>query len=76
MFERVGWSVAIDRPFGGALVPMRYYQRDARVQGLMIEVNRGLYLEKESGERGERFGEVAAVVQEVMRALVGGFGAV
>lgn len=68
-FERVGWSVAIDRPFGGALVPMRHYQSDARVQALMIEVNRGLYLEEGSGERGQAFGEVAGAVRQVLQGL-------
>ena len=26
-FEELGWSVAVDRPFAGALVPMRFYRR-------------------------------------------------
>ncbi len=71
-FERSGWSVAIDRPFAGALVPMRHCRRDARLQALMIEVNRGLYLEEGSGERGEGFGEVAGSLRGVLLELTDG----
>jgi N-formylglutamate deformylase len=45
-FERVGWSVAVNDPFSGALVPAPYYRRDARVTGIMVEVNRRLYLDE------------------------------
>ncbi|MCP3404077.1 N-formylglutamate amidohydrolase [Bradyrhizobium sp. CCGB01] len=39
-----GFSVLIDRPFAGALVPAKHYQREPRVQAVMIEVNRRLYM--------------------------------
>ncbi|ORU00272.1 putative N-formylglutamate aminohydrolase [Anaerovibrio sp. JC8] len=39
-------SVGINTPFAGALVPIKYYQQDARVKSVMIEINRGLYLAK------------------------------
>ena len=41
-----GLSVKINSPFAGALVPMDYYMRDARVGSVMIEVNRRLYVDK------------------------------
>ncbi len=28
--ESLGWSVAVNRPFAGALVPMAHYRRDPR----------------------------------------------
>lgn len=48
-FRRLGWSVAVDRPFAGTLVPMAYYRKDQRVFSIMIEVNRRLYLDEPSG---------------------------
>lgn len=42
-------SVAIDRPFAGALVPDPFHQSDRRVAALMIEVNRALYMDEASG---------------------------
>jgi len=42
-FKSCGYTVAINDPFTGTLIPMKYYQQDKRVQGIMIEVNRDLY---------------------------------
>jgi len=42
-FEEFGYAVAINSPFEGSLVPLDYYQKDQRVQSVMIELNRGLY---------------------------------
>ena len=37
------YTVAVNTPFSGTLVPMKYYRRDTKVQSIMIEINRGLY---------------------------------
>ena len=44
IFEICGYSTARDQPFSGTIVPMKHYQKDRRVQSLMIEINRWLYL--------------------------------
>src|SRR5207249_7486826 len=45
-FTDAGWSVTVDRPFSGALVPQPYYRADRRVTALMVEVNRRLYMDE------------------------------
>jgi N-formylglutamate deformylase len=52
VFEEVGWSVAVDRPFAGALVPMRFYRKDLRVRAIMVEVRRDLYMDERGRARG------------------------
>ena len=42
--ESCGYSTAWDQPFSGTIVPMKHYPTDQRVQSLMIEINRWLYL--------------------------------
>jgi N-formylglutamate amidohydrolase len=42
-FQEYGYSVAINSPFAGSLVPTDFYQEEPRVQSIMIELNRGLY---------------------------------
>jgi len=44
-------DIAFNRPFPGAMVPSRYFCRDARVLSLMIELRRHLYMDEESGGR-------------------------
>ena len=54
-FRRRGYSVEINRPFAGCIVPIRYYRSDSRVSSVMIEINRRLYMDhnlsKTSGYR-------------------------
>ena len=64
-----GWSMAVNRPFAGALVPMRFYQADARVQAVMIEVNRSLYMDEKSGVRLSSFAATATSVQALLRTV-------
>ena len=68
--EGVGWRVAVNRPFAGALVPMRHYRQDSRVTAVMIEVNRRLYLDEATGAAGARFTDCLARLQNVLRQLL------
>ena len=43
-FESLGYSLGIDEPYSGTIVPIDYYKKDVRVQSIMLEVNRKLYL--------------------------------
>ena len=62
-FAANGWSVELNRPFAGALVPASRYRQDARVSAVMVEVNRRLYLHEASATRGPDFDAVAAQVR-------------
>ena len=60
-----GLSVKINSPFAGALVPMEYYMRDARVGSVMIEVNRRLYIDKK-GQKTSDFDRVKKVLNDMI----------
>ncbi len=46
-FSGAGFRTEFDRPFSGCMIPIKHYRRDANVQGVMIEINRDLYLDGE-----------------------------
>ena len=48
-FARLGES-ALDTPFSGTYVPLRYYRSDARISSLMVEFRRDLYMDEFTGE--------------------------
>ncbi len=66
-----GHSTRRDWPFAGTLTPMRYYRRDSRVRSIMIEVNRRLYMDEETGEKTAGFDPTRAFVRGVLGALEG-----
>ncbi len=68
-FNDRGFSVGMNRPFAGALVPNAFYGRDARVQSVMIEVRRDLYMDERTGERMPGFAEVQRVLTEFRTLL-------
>jgi N-formylglutamate amidohydrolase len=46
-FEQKGLTVAVNEPFAGTMVPLKFYGKNGRVKSIMIEVNRKLYLDDE-----------------------------
>lgn len=54
-FEAEDWTVGLNTPFSGALVPSRYCGVDQRVAALMIEVRRDVYLREATGLANESF---------------------
>ena len=73
-FEDEGWSVAVDAPFAGALVPASRYRQDRRVDAVMVEINRGLYVREPGDERLAGFDDVAARVRRCCAAAARSFG--
>lgn len=63
-FRDKGWSVEINKPFAGALVPSSRYQQDPRVKAVMIEVNRKLYLDEQSATQNNNFYGVAELIKK------------
>lgn len=75
--RRVEQAVLVDRPYAGTMVPSKFYGTDARVASVMIEVNRGLYMEEATGQRNEthalvreRLGETLEDLSEAWREQV------
>ncbi len=63
-----GFSVELNRPYSGSIVPMKFYQKDNRVSSIMIEVNRRLYLNP-YGMRGKTFIATMKVVSHLLEHL-------
>jgi N-formylglutamate deformylase len=69
VFEGLGWSVAVNRPFSGALVPFAYATH-RRVGSVMVEVNRRLYMDESTGELGPAFEAVSDKVRRGVQELI------
>ena len=68
-FRKKGYTVAVNSPFAGAIVPMRFFCRDARVHSLMIEVNRELYMEEYSCAKNAGFDRLQEHLSEFLACL-------
>jgi N-formylglutamate amidohydrolase len=68
-----GYTVEVNRPFSGSIVPMSRYGKDKRVLSLMIEVNRRLYLREGTLEKSKDFNRIMDVCKQTINKLMEGF---
>lgn len=62
-FEQRGFSIGVDWPYKGTIVPLVHYQKNKKVNSIMLEVNRELYLNEPSNTKSERFNEIKEIVK-------------
>jgi N-formylglutamate deformylase len=70
VFTRRGLRVEVNRPFSGAMVPAQCYGTDMRVHGVMIEINRRLYMDEATGAKLRGFDDFRALVHKALRDLI------
>jgi N-formylglutamate amidohydrolase len=68
-FRERGFTVGINWPYAGTMVPMHWYNKQKKVQSLMLEVNRKLYLQPGSSEKSSNFKQLQQLVQEFLDTL-------
>lgn len=70
LFASAGFSVALNQPFSGALVPAAHHAGDPRVLAVMIELNRGIYMDESTGERLPGFDALASELRCLLVKLI------
>ncbi|WP_199547815.1 N-formylglutamate amidohydrolase [Streptomyces sp. N35] len=68
IFARFG-GTAVNSPFAGTYVPLRFYGREERVRALMIEIRRDLYMSEPGGPANEGLRELGAALGELVAQL-------
>ncbi len=63
-----GYIVSINRPFSGCIIPGDFQDSDD-VCGMMIEVNRSLYMDESSGKRIADFARTQSVVKGMVEII-------
>lgn len=71
-FRSRGYSVCVNKPYSGSIVPMDYYCKNPQVISVMIEVNRGLYLNDSYG-KNNAFSLVSKDIRSVFLKLTSKF---
>lgn len=65
-FEVLGYRVQENDPYAGTLIPMFAWQTDKRVMGVMIEINRSLYMNESTGEKMADFSRLQAELHSII----------
>jgi len=67
--KEMGYSVGINWPYSGSLVPLKYYKNNRQVQSIMIEVNRSLYMRETSGLKGDCFEKIKSQLNKLLENI-------
>lgn len=68
-FEAKGYSVKINSPFSGTIVPVDCYGKNDRIESVMIEINRSLYMNEQTGEKTDNHDNIKQAVAELLNDL-------
>jgi N-formylglutamate amidohydrolase len=69
-FSQHNLSVAVNRPFSGTIVPIKYYQTEKRVCSMMVELNKGLYMDESNGQKAAAFNTISKLVLDFMQGFI------
>ena len=72
-FKGKGYSLKINSPYSGTIVPLKHLNRDRRVSSLMIELNRGLYLKEGTNQKNDYFPTLKGHLKEFEQFIVSKF---
>lgn len=68
-----GYSTDRNHPFGGSLVPMKFYRKNKNIISVMIEINRRLYMDESNGEKSRTFNQIKDFIQNLTKFLIENF---
>jgi N-formylglutamate amidohydrolase len=63
-FSKLGYSVLFNDPFEGCYIPTNFYKKDKGVFGVMIELNRKLYIDEATGKKTKGYSALKTHIQE------------
>ncbi len=66
-YKDLGYSVAINFPYAGSIVPLAFYQKESNVLSVMIEINKRLYMKDETDTAIEKLNnEFIELIERIM----------
>lgn len=68
-FEKAGYTLGVDWPYTGSIVPLEHYKQNKNVQSIMLEINRALYLNEPTNEKSERYSEIKKVTSAFIKTI-------
>jgi N-formylglutamate amidohydrolase len=67
--KKMGYSVQVNQPYEGTLVPMAFYRKDGRVTSIMVETNRRLYMDETTGAKTSAFDAIKKQIQDLLCSI-------
>jgi len=69
-FEKINLTTEINKPFPGCYVPITFLHQESRVKSVMIEINRGLYMNEDTREKNDSFVEIKSTIRRLINQII------
>lgn len=63
-------TMATNKPFAGTYVPLTYLGKDKRVSSFMVEVNRRMYMDEQTGDRSNQFSQTKNMIDGLIKEAI------
>ena len=68
-FKKKGYSLGVDWPYSGSIVPLNHYQKTINVSSIMLEINRSLYLNEPGNQKSSNYLAIKETINEYLIEL-------
>lgn len=68
-FKKAGYTLGIDWPYTGSIVPLEHYKKNKNVSSIMLEINRALYLNEPTNQKSETYYQIKQIVSEYIQTI-------
>ena len=68
-FNQRGYSLGVDWPYSGTIVPLNHYKKTRNVKSIMLEINRALYLNEPGNKKSNNYLAIKKVVTEYLKTM-------
>jgi N-formylglutamate amidohydrolase len=65
-FQQSGYTVEKNRPYSGTLVPLKFYATNPRVLSILIELNRRLYMDEQTGHPHQGYASLEETLAQIL----------
>ena len=72
-FDDINLTTDINKPFPGCYVPIKFLHQENRVKSIMIEINRELYMNEDTGGKNESFDEIKNIISTLISQIIAQF---
>ena len=59
-----------NEPFSGSYVPLKYFQKESKINSLMIEVRRGTYMNESEGVANKQYDQTKNLISEIIEQVI------
>ena len=68
-FKHKGYTLGINWPYSGSIVPLKHYHKSKKINSIMLEINRALYLDEPGNQRSKDYLKIKETVAEYLILL-------